>query len=48
MQKETLYDWAETSTLKVVDEARTHSPITETNGWNNFYNTLYRTQHVDI
>ena len=48
MQEETPTDWAETSTSKIVKGTRPHTTITNTNGQNNnFYNTLYRSQHVD-
>ena len=47
MQRESLVDWAETSTPKIFKRSRLHTPITKTNiGEKNFYNTLYRSQHV--
>ena len=48
MQMETPPHWVETSTLKSADETRSHLPTIKTHGRHiSFYNTLYRTQHVD-
>ena len=49
MQEETPTDWAETSTPELVNGTGPHThAITNTNRRNeNFFNTLYRLQHVD-
>ena len=47
VQKETATDWAETYTHKIVNGTRPHSPIANTiSRKDNFYNSLYRLQHV--
>ena len=50
MQEKTPTVWAETSTTEITNGTRTHAPISNTpiSGRNsNFYDTLYRPQHVD-